>query len=469
MNPLRVCSLVSVARLVVILTALTAHALAEPPDLVALSVQGPDAAQIGGTVSVNTFVVNLGGPLQGSIDYDILLSQDLVIDASDVLVQSVSVGFVGAINNPVQIPASLTPGMYVWALRVATSNGEGVVFNNAIIGGQVNLFVIDLCLDSTAPLSVATVEGAPAPADHVIQVSNCGSGGAVLIFTVSTEPPVAWLDVTPGTSFAVAGGTPQAVTLKFDSGGLAPGTYTTVVRVANFNKASDVELVPVSLTVGQVTFVPGDLLLGSVAGAEVDEAWFDALKGQTLDLKVTTTFGNIKPVISIVDEGGNELIEWNLPSAAKKVKKTVKIPATGTWRLRIGTRAGTLGSYEVITDSKLPKKASMQSFKLSPTNGLMADVKVLALMGATLDLRVEPKGSFQGPVQAVLIAPSGQVVASTTQMLTTTLGGVQASGLELPELGEYLLRVSGFTSATDQVKVDVTPTQPRHEKIVLLP
>ena len=435
------------------------QASGQEPDLVALSVQGPDSAQVGGFAFVNTFIVNLGGPLTGTIDFEILLSEDLVIDASDVVVTQISTGFVGALNNAVTIP-DLPPGKYNWALRVSQTTDEVVTFNNEIVGGQTNLFEIDLCLDSTKAVSASAFKGATNPADHVIEVSNCGSGGSIMIFTATFDPPAPWLKVTPGTSFAVAGGTGQPVSLKFDVTGLEVGEYATQVLFQNFNKPSDFEIVPVTLTIGEARFVPGDTLLGEIEEGDVDEALFDAVKGMTLSIKFTTTFGNLKPTIDIIDDQNATVKSWKLKSGANKIKKSVKLKKTGTYRLRVTSRKQSLGAYEITTKRNLPKKAEPLVTKATADDSLTADVKVLSLADATLALVVDPTKKHTGTVDVSVYDPSGLPVDIGAFVTSTKSGGIALSGLPLPDLGAYIVRVGGFGAAGEKVKVTTDPTQP---------
>lgn len=433
---------------------------ADPPDLVALSIAGPGQVEIGAISSVNTFVVNLGGPLTGDIEFDILLTQDLVIDESDTLVLAHSTSFVGALNVPIQIPPSLTPGTYNWALRVKPQDTEVTTFNNEIIGGEVTLFVLDLCLSSTASIEASTIQGGDDPATIQRQVANCGSGGAILIFSVSAEPAAPWLTVTPSTSFVVAGGQPQPIQISFDAAGLAPGEYATTLRFQSFSNPLDFELIPVSLTIGEARFDVGDALIGEImTGYEEDVARFDMVAGEKLKLKFTTSFGNLKPQVDILDADDLVVDSFLFATSAKKSKGTFKAQATGEYRVRVTGRDGTLGAYVIDTARKLPKAASQQKVKATVDGAGAVEVELLALPDATLDFVAKPKSALKATLDATLSHPDEGALDISSYVQATEVG-LEATGIPLPVLGAYTLRVTGAGDPGDKVKLVISPTQP---------
>lgn len=454
-------SLVSAVAAVLTASLLAAPASAqEPPDLVALSVQGPGQAQLGSSASVNTFIVNLGGPLVGDIEFDILLTNDLVIDGGDTVVLAHSTAFVGALNVPVTIPMSLSPGTYNWAIRVSPQATEVTTFNNEVIGGQVQLFVLDLCVDSNAPIVASTVQGGDNPSGKTLEISNCGTGGAILIFNASVEPAVPWLSVSPTTSFVVAGGQPQKVEVKFNAAGLSIGDHVTSLRLANFADASDFELIPITLTIGEARFDVGDSLIGEIFDpADTDVARFDMIAGEKMMIKFTTSFGNIKPLVEILGAGDVVLESWTFKTSAKNSKQTFKAKANGEYRIRISGRLGTLGAYVVKTSRKLPKAAQEKHLKIKADSSGTVEVAVRALAGATLDFSAEPKGKNKATLAAQLADPIGTILDISALVQETATGGVLAVGIPLEDLGDYILSVDGV-AAGKTVKVTIVPTQP---------
>lgn len=434
-------------------------ALAQAPDLVALSIQGPGQSQLGASASVNTFIVNLGGPLVGDIEFDILLSQDLTIDESDTVVLEHSTAFVGALNVPVTIPDTLSPGTYNWGIRVKPQATEVTTFNNEVLGGQVDLFLLDLVLDTNAPIAVSTVQGGADPSDITLQATNAGSGGAILIFNASMEPSVPWVSVTPTTSFVVAGGLAQPVVISFNTSGLPVGEHVTALRIASFADPTDFELIPITLTIGEAHFDIGDTLIGEILDpADDDVALFEMVAGEKLQVKFTTSFGNIKPTVEIISEDTGLVDTWNFKNKAQNSKQTFKAKSSGLYRLRIIGRDGTLGAYVVKTARKLPKKALEQRLKVKAGGTGLVQVAVRALSGATLDFTAEPKGGSS--TLAVQIAdPNGGTLDISGLVQQTSSGGLDAAGVPMNDVGEYLMTITGVGNGK-KVKLVITPTQP---------
>jgi PKD repeat protein/subtilisin-like proprotein convertase family protein len=81
---------------------------------------------------------------------------------------------------------------------------------------------------------------------QTLDLSFCNGGDATLNFT-NTET-IAWLEVDPITG-TVAAGDCVTVEVEFDSGGLAPGTYTDTLEVENNDVINPVVDVPVELIV----------------------------------------------------------------------------------------------------------------------------------------------------------------------------------------------------------------------------
>lgn len=449
-----------------------AEAADAAPDVLALSVQGPTQALVGSTVSVNTIVINLGGAFSGDYAFDVLLSTDTTVDAGDIVTASVSSAVLGSLTVACAIPSDLTPGTYNWAMRIDPLAGETETHNNSILGGQVEVFVIDLQVSGASAVNAAALVGGDNPDSLALDVANAGSADGILIFTVTEYPEASWLAVNPSTSFAVAGGSAQRVTLSFDITGLAAGEYATQLIFLNFQDATDYTVLPVTLTIGEVTFLPGDELLGEIDSlGKTSEALFSAVEGMKLRIKVSSDTGNLKPVVSILDEDGALVRSWEFRHSEKKVKKTVKLPATGVYRLRVAGADDSIGSYRISTKAILPSRAKSFTEKVKPDSGTnTAAVTLLSLAGALLDVKVTPAEKFSGAeVDLAVAAPGGSALDISGHEIRLDNGGVSATGLTLNAAGEYVLNIAGFGGDDEKVKVKVELEQELGDTTVLLP
>ena len=112
------------------------------PDLEATSINGPSSAMVGQEVTFDAQVTSVGGAYSGSVSYDVFLSDDTMISASDLLVHSGLSPTAGAISQSAALPSSVTPGTYYWGLIVNPIVGETHSTNNSILGGEVTVFAL---------------------------------------------------------------------------------------------------------------------------------------------------------------------------------------------------------------------------------------------------------------------------------------------------------------------------------------
>lgn len=447
----------------------TSAAHAQAPDVVAFNALGPPQTILGKTIAVNVLMVNLGGPITGNISFEVILTEDTVIDSSDLVIGAQTEVVVGAFTVPATIPDNLTPGSYNLALRILPVIGEVNVDNNKVIGSKLEVTDVDLCLANPADIvSVGTVDGPPPPS-HVVQVLNCGSSAGILIFTVVENVP--WLTATPSTSFTVAGGAPQPVTLSFDTTGLTAGQYSTQVLFQNFQDATDFDILNVTLNVEDMTIHPGDLILGEIdEPTDADEALFPAVEGMRFKVRVASQTGNLRPVVSIWKESGEFVKSWTFAHSTKTVTKSTKIAETGFYRLRIEGEQDTLGDYVVQTDLKLPAAAKKFSKTVGPGVGkTTAAMEVLGLPDGLLHFSIKPKKNFTGPLTVTLRNPSGAVLDISANTQTLPNGSLDVAGVPFGDVGAYEIEIAGFGTDNEKVKVVADPSPPAGGATVLLP
>lgn len=455
--------LCSAALAVLIVTGATPRPISDPPELVAANITGPRQLDIDSTGAVNILVLNSGGPLAGDYGYEVLLSADTSVDPDDLVIASGTSSVFGSLSVPVVIPPDVAPGSYNWGLRIAIAPGELLTHNNAVITSAVELFIIDLEVTGGTAFNVQATTGGDDPDPISFGVQNTGSAHGVLIFTVTEVPEVPWLSASPASSFALAGGSPQPITVSFDLDGLTAGQYTTTLLVRNFWDAGDYETVAITLSVGDVTLVPGDLITGNIsAPGEVDEALFTGLAGMRLKLRITAQTGNLRPLVTVLAEAGGTIAEWSLPYSSRTIRKSVKLPATGAYRLRIGGAAGSVGAYTIGTSRQLRGRARSFSRKLKPAPGTdSGSTEILALAGAQVKVTARPTARYTGtPIALSVDDPQHLPVdlAGVTELLAG--GAVRLNSLILAETGAYQLNLTGFAADRDRVKITVKLTQP---------
>lgn len=107
-----------------------------PPDLVAVSVSGTLLASGNGTgnaqIQAAVDIQNAGGPLTGVILFQIVLSQDLVFGAGDVVLNAGSLVAPGTGTLSLFLPGFLLDGAWFLGLRVIPAAGETATGNNFI-------------------------------------------------------------------------------------------------------------------------------------------------------------------------------------------------------------------------------------------------------------------------------------------------------------------------------------------------
>ncbi|MBI4880715.1 MAG: hypothetical protein HY812_13810 [Planctomycetes bacterium] len=466
-------SLVLLAASVLALAAAPAASADDPPpDLLALAIQGPGTALVGTVVVVNVMVVNLGGPFSGDYSLDVFLSLDETIGPEDTVVATFSTSLIGSLTVSTNIPPDLPPDIYRWAVRIAPVPGEEVIFNNEILGGMTEVYQVDLEFDGPAELSAACeLEGA-APAPQTVYVRNTGSANGILVFTVTEYPAASWLAVTPSASFALGGGDPQPVVISFNADGLAVGEYASSLIFLNYADPLDHAIIPVTLVVGEATIDAGDLIVGEIESAnDSDEALFAGVEGMRLNLGVSSYTGNVRPVVSVLTADLQLIKSWTIPHSAKQVKKSVKLPASGMFRLRIEGDGDSLGAYVVGTKRKLPAAAKPFHGKVKPDKATgLAQVTLLGLPVGEFGFCVEPTKGFSGTINLTLVRPGGQALDISSMAVPLANGGIEATGVTLEDLGAYTLVISGFGGNKEKVEVEVTPKQaPPGAATVLLP
>lgn len=447
---------------VILSAAFATHALADPstPDLVAVSMVGPGTANLNTQSLVAINVANTGDPV-ATYHGEIVLSADATVDGGDYVVGAFDTA-VGNGSQVLTIPADAPTGLQHWGLRIAPAAGEVDAADNAVIGTQVYVLSLDLVLADPSPIvfSVRPTDDKELVAD--VTVTNLGTEGSVLVFSATALTPAPWLEITPPSSFAVAGEDGNAMQLKANYKGLVPGTYSTTLRFQDWAIDSDYEDLEVKLVVGDPKFVIGDRLVGQIATpGDSDDIKFDAIKGLILTLKLAIKSGELAPVVTLIDPDGDVEQTVEFAHASHPQYKTAKLKKSGEYTLKLTDAGDATGAYALKTNRKLPKSAKPRLLNLGNPGGGTSDVEVRMLPEATLDFSVKPNAKFAGPVLLGFMNPVGGPYDIVANIQNGGNGSLRVEDVELENVGSYEIQVGGFGGDPKaKAKVHVLPVQP---------
>lgn len=432
-------------------------------DLAPISVVGAGTSYTKAPTLVTVNVANFGDPLVGSYTLEVLLSTDAVIDGSDLTVGTLSTSAIGSVNVPVTLPANALTGLLYWGVRLSNVQGETSTANNASIGTQTYVQSLDLELDDPSPIVFSVRPTDVTTLLDEIKVVNNGSAGSVAVFSVETLSPASWLEFDPPSSFAVAGGNGQAVSIRANYEGLEPGTYTTTLHFESYLDANDFIDLPITLVVGKSKFIPGDRLLGQVGTInDKDEMNFDAVKGEKLVLSFKVKAGNLQPRVEVVNPLGD--VESTVDFANGAIlKKVIKLKLSGEYTLRVIAKDGnSTGSYLIKSSRKLPKTARARVLKIAKPESGPATVEVRLLPGATLDFAMSPGKKFAGPATLSFVNPLGNSLDITNNIQPAAAGHVRVEDVETKMTGSYVIQIAGFGSDPKaKATIRVLPVQPK--------
>ena len=82
-----------------------------------------------------------------------------------------------------------------------------------------------------------------------------------MIYNAVETPSVPWVEVMPGTNFAVANSLPAASALVFDTSTLPLGEHTTSIKFTSITNPNEFMTFDVTLHVIEPYFKPGDRLI----------------------------------------------------------------------------------------------------------------------------------------------------------------------------------------------------------------
>lgn len=207
---------------------------------------------------------------------------------------------------------------------------------------------------------------------------------------------------------------------------------------------------------GVTSFTPGDRLTGQLgAGTPALEAAFAAIPGMKLQLVVTTPKA-LSARVNVLAPDGSTVKLFSIKPGSK-TKRTVKLAAAGTHRLRFEHVAGG-GSFEAKTARSLPKaaKVAKATFTSNAVGGF-AQKSFLALPGTLLDVQVTALGSTPDTLVKQLVRPDATMQDVTFDV---DVDGLSLVDVPLALAGSWTFRLSAFPQKGQKAKVRIEPTPP---------
>lgn len=212
-------------------------------------------------------------------------------------------------------------------------------------------------------------------------------------------------------------------------------------------------------------FTPGDKL--RVTFTDVGDnvtSYFDALLGEVIKLRFQSQDGVSRVQVDVRSgsmPGAGDLVKsFTVKASANKLTKELVIPVTGRYHLSVTHIDKGLGPIRIGTGRLLPKKAQKRKLTLAPDPAtLTAQVPVLALAGSLLQIKMKPGDPFTGPPTMGFFLPDGTPF-DTSAFMQTDGDVVLFQNIPLAALGEYVVEVSGFSSANERLSMVVDPIKP---------
>lgn len=160
---------------------------------------------------------------------------------------------------------------------------------------------------SSAAFSFSTPFGGATPPAQMLIITNTGSTGSTLNWTITTSQP--WLSATPGAGSTAQGGPGSGVILSVNTAGLSIGTYNAALTLLDSRASNNPQVIPVTLTV-----LPSPSTLAYVQGAGTSQSTAGGTLSQSFHLNNTS--GNLivvgvswntsaSPLVTVTDSQGN--------------------------------------------------------------------------------------------------------------------------------------------------------------------
>lgn len=202
-----------------------------------------------------------------------------------------------------------------------------------------------------------------------------------------------------------------------------------------------------------------------------DVVSIEDVAGSKITVVAKRDSGNgMKPDVDILD--ANFAV---LDSTAFKTKtsdsaeiKNFPLPSTGTFHVRVRTVNGFTGTYSLTLKGKPPKKPDIGPGTISSA-GEVDGLSFVARSQSKLSGSIERTGGNLIPLAIELVSPTGVLVPlpGNKAKLNSAQNTLTLTGIGLPSIGSYQLRITGQAGTTGGYVVNfkVTPPKPTSDSI----
>lgn len=440
-------------------------------DVAAKAVAGPAQIEVGKTTLVGGQLANVGLPIGTMYPFQIMLSPNAVITASDTVVGS-GEGWSGLGVTPffasVEVPKGLLPGKYYWGLLVPGLPGESLLLNNALAGGAVVVTLPAAEQPDVSATKVAVPSQAKVgqPVKVSFELVNAGAPlkqPVAYAIRMSANSSISSSDAPLVFGFASSPGSFEHYVSIPDT---ADGTYWVGVILdpayGETNLANNVAVGP-SIQIGgtwtSAPFVPGEALLGDIATfADVDAATFAALDGALLKVSAASLAPGLKLRLRLKSPSG-AVIDLGVLGGSLQTTLNPGGASGGIWKLEVSAESG-MGAYVLNTAVVHPTTLGAAGFsvKLKGKQGATWSGTFRALPGSKAIFSGKTKKLLSPTFSMKVTGPAGESVASAAW---TPPGKKIAMTIPvLDAVGSFKVQLDGITKAAAKVNLELQLVHP---------
>lgn len=207
------------------------------------------------------------------------------------------------------------------------------------------------------------------------------------------------------------------------------------------------------------------------SAVDEDVVAIEDVEGSKITVLVKRDSGNgLKPDVDILDETFAVLdtSAFKTKTVSQAQIANFPLPATGTYHVRVKTVNGFTGTYSLTLKGKPPKKPALGPGTISSA-GEVDGLSFVARANSKLSGTITRTGGTLIPLAIELVSPTGVLVPlpSNKAKLNAAEDTLTLSGIKLPSIGDYQLRITGQGGTTGgyNPKLKVVPPSPATDAI----
>ncbi len=340
--------------------------------------------------------------------------------------------------------------------------GHGLLKAFAAVRAAIEAARTKLSVNGPTHVLVGVTGGGPPPADATWTLEHTGNVQIDLPWTAEVVDAPAWVSLTASSGTLTSTLPAATLGVSLSTQALASGVHEATVIVRNGADPSDVHVLPIAVSVDTAVVDLGDTVNGTIAAADdADAAVFAGLEGTTVLLKLSPTTGGLKTRVSLFGPTGAIQKTITFKSKKKAQKKTLKLKASGLYRLVVEGVDGTLGDYVLLLQrKKLPGDAASKVFKNVTVKAGQSEATVAftALPDAFASLVVPIEDVSVGDLTFAFETPSGAIVAANPAPAYLP-NALTLAKTGLGEAGDHRLQIGGLATG-EKIKLTLSLVQP---------